>query len=260
MKQIIKKLFSNIKFLINWQHAVFYFLLLFIVIYFLIFDYKPELKNLNFNNITYSLGRSFTLSLIVSLLSMLIGVFLVFIHLTKIVKHIKAILNNIFIFPEVIYIFILLFLMSPINIQGFILILSVIRAYSFFNISILEIEEVENKQFIDALYSTGLKRQEIIIKHILPIISIPVIIFFFETIIWFIVIEFILNFINIIPVYPDLSGIGYMIHNFIETKSNLELFILIAIFYLFVFELNYIISNIKLKFEVLFKKSGEGEV
>ena len=257
MKEIIKKLFSNIKHLISWQHAIFYFFLLFIIIYFLVFNYTPNVNTLNINNILYSLGKSIVLSIGVSLVSMFIGITLVFIYLSKVIKYIKPILNSLFIFPEIVYIFVLLFLISPITITSFILILSIIRAYNVFNISILEIEEVENKEFIDALYITGLKRKDIIIKHILPIITIPIVILFFETIIWFIVLEFILTFINIIPIYNEASSIGSMILNFIQRGNTSDLYITITIFYLFVFELNYIISNIKLKFEVLFKRENE---
>jgi ABC-type dipeptide/oligopeptide/nickel transport system permease subunit len=184
---------------------------------------------------------------------MFIGIIIILINLTKNIKIIKIILDNIFIFPEILYIFILLFLFSPINISKFIIILSIIRGYTFSNNLIREIGEIENKQFINALYSMGLKRFEIIKRHILPIITIPIAIFFLETIIWFIVIEFIITFINIIQIYKYPS-IGTMINYFIQTNNYNNLYIIIVIMYLFIFELSYIINNIKLKFEVLFKK------
>ncbi len=252
MKQIIKKLFSNIKFLINWQHSFFYFFLSFIIIYFLIFDYTTS-TTLNYNNILYSLGKSIILSLGVALVSMLVGIVLILINLTKSIRIIKIILDNIFIFPEILYIFILLFLFSPITTLNLILIVSIIRGYSFSNTLIQEISEIENKEFINALYSMGLKRFEIIRKHILPIITIPIAIFFLETIIWFIVLEFIISFINIIQIYKYPS-IGTMINVFIQNKNYKNLYIVVAIMYSFIFELSYIINNIKLKFEVLFKK------
>lgn len=252
MKQIIKKLFSNIKFLINWQHSFFYFFLSFIIIYFLIFDYTRTTV-LNYNNILYSLGKSVILSLGVAFISMLVGIILILINLTRSTRIIKIILDNIFIFPEILYIFTLLFLFSPITILELILIISIIRGYVFSNTLMQEINEIENKKFINALYSMGLKRFEIIGKHILPIITIPIAIFFLETIIWFIVIEFIISFINIIPLYKS-PNIGTMVNIFIQNKNYKDLYIVVAIMYSFIFELSYIINNIKLKFELLFKK------
>jgi len=253
MKQIIKKLFLNIKYLINWQHSFFYLFLVYTVFHFIFADYNLETNTLNYNNLFYSLGKSIILSLGVSLTSMLLGIILVLVYLTKSIKIIKTTLDNIFILPEILYLFILLFLLSPINIIDFIIILSIIRGYNFSNLLIQEIEEIKKKEFINALYSMGLKKSEIIRKHVLPIITIPIAIFFIETVTWFIVIEFILSFINITPIYK-YPAIGTMMNNFISNKNYTDLYIIIIIFYLFTFELSYIITNIKLKFEILFKK------
>ncbi len=253
MKLIIKKLLFNIKFLTN-HSLIFYPFLGFIIIYFLISDYSTTSNNtISYNNIIYSLGQSILLSISVAFISMLVGIILILINLTKSTKFVKTILDNIFIFPEILYIFILLFLFSPIDIFEFIIILSIIRGYSFSSTLTVEIGEIENKEFINALYSMGLRRFEIIRRHILPIITIPVIIFFLETITWFIVIEFLISFTGIIQIYKN-PALGTMINTFIHNKNYGDLYIIVIILYLFVFELSYIVNNIKVKFEVLFKK------
>jgi ABC-type dipeptide/oligopeptide/nickel transport system permease subunit len=149
----------------------------------------------------------------------------------------------------------LLLLLSPITNIKFIIILSSIRAYSFFNVLILEIDEIENKEFINALFLMGLKRYQIIRKHILPILTIPIGIFFLETIIWFMVIEFALSFINVIKIY-QYPSIGTMLHHFIQNEHYKESYLIIILLYLFIFELNYITTNIKIKFEILFRKEN----
>ncbi len=250
MKEIFKNLFFNIRYLINWQHRIFYIFIIFLFFYYLYYDNSNQ--NIDFYYILYSLGRTISNGLIISFFSLFIALIFIFLYLTKTFKFLKIVLNNIFIIPDIVYLVIFFSCFKNINLFAFFVIFSFINSYSFFNIISVDIDEIENKNFINALYSSGISHFSIAFKHLFPMLFIPLILLFLDSIVWFITIELMLSFINIIDLYSTPS-LGKILFGFLKNGSFMNFYLLLGFVMIFIFEFNYIVHQIKMQFEVSVK-------
>jgi len=252
MIRTIKKLLADIRFLINRKHLIFYFFTFVLIVFFAV---SPNEKNVSpgYYVFLFSLGKALINSLLVSFFAVLTAILISVFFLVSGYGFLRIIMDSVFVFPELIYIVVMFFYLKHIDFTKMFLILSLIRGGKISQILLSEIMSVRNQKFIISLHSIGFSKFEIIKRHILPIISIPVAISFLETIMWFLSMEFVLGFLNLLNIKQYLS-VGGMVRYFYENGQYFTLIVSILMFYVFITELSYIVNNIKLKFEIIFKK------
>ncbi len=222
---------------------IIYITIVFFVIIYLIFDYKEinGLGSLLFANI-YSIGRIVFISLLSNGIALSIGFILGSFYLLNISKPFEIFLNELFLIPQMVYYFVVFKIYDNLSIPKIIFVFSLINSYYFFKITIEKIKEMEQKEFIYSLYSIGLSKFKISIKHIFPNISSYLFIQFKSSVIFTIITEFALTVSGIVNIYNNKLSTGDIVNKYF--KIDILYFIIsITIFILFILGLIYVRKN-----------------
>ena len=226
---------------LNWYHLIFIVFVFILIIFFLISKYPNYL----ILKILYSTGRIFFISLISLFFALLIGIFLSNIYLFTSLKIVKTMLDIIFIIPFFLYGVLYLTIFSPVGIKDFIILFSLLISYSFFNKITEKVEELNKEKFITHLRSIDISYFRIFLKHILPMVSLPLIVSFIEYISFIISFEFIISITNIIKPFNSDINLGTIGYSAI-TSNNYPLILIILLFFtLLTLEINYVVYNIR---------------
>ncbi len=241
IKSFLNKIIDIFTNSLKWYHIIFLVFIIISILFYLFFSYPNSL----ILNILFSFGRVITISLFSLFLSLIIGTFLANIYIFTPIKIIKPLLKSIFLIPNYLYGILLIIYFSPINTQKFIIIISIILSYSFFEVIIKKIEELNNKKFMIHLQAINLSNFKIFKNHILPFITLPLLVTLVDSVIFVVNFEFIISIINIVTIFENSPSIGTIAFNGIKNSNYSIIITTLVLFSGFMIGLNYLTYKIK---------------